>query len=83
LEFIEILNPQNILFFTSSYKNLSSYGVKNITVKETFVKQGILGNRTVYAIPHYRYRTPEAGAPYPYSKDECMKIVKYLNSIFK
>jgi hypothetical protein len=83
LEFIEILNPQNILFFTSNYKNLSSYGVKNITVKEAFVKQGILGNRTVYAIPHYKYVPRKAGDPYPYSKDECMKIVKLLNTIFE
>jgi hypothetical protein len=30
--------------------------VKNITEKKKFIKQGILGDRTVYAIPHYASR---------------------------
>jgi hypothetical protein len=33
LEFIDILNPQNILFFTGDKDKLKSYGVKNIMEK--------------------------------------------------
>ncbi|MDR1340258.1 MAG: hypothetical protein LBK58_09440 [Prevotellaceae bacterium] len=55
LEFIDILNPQNILFFTGDKDKLKSYGVKNIVEKEYFIKQGILAGRTVYAIPSYGY----------------------------
>jgi hypothetical protein len=81
LEFIEILNPQNILFFTSNADNLKSCGVKNIMGKDTFIKQGTLGNRTVYTIPHYRYR-PKPGTPYPYSIEDGAKIGKVLSEIF-
>jgi hypothetical protein len=53
LEFIDILNPQNILFYTTSY--LKNCGVKNIVGKGNYIKQGILGERTVYAIPNHGY----------------------------
>jgi hypothetical protein len=82
IEFVEILNPQNILFFTFDYKKLRSYGVKNITVKERFIKQGILGTHTVYAIPNYKYVQRNVDDTYPYTKEECAKIVKSLNEIF-
>jgi hypothetical protein len=77
LEFIDIINPQNILFLTSSYKNLGSCSVKNIVQKENFIKQGILGDRTVYAIPHYASRL---GA---YSHEKGAKMGKALSEIFK
>jgi hypothetical protein len=82
MEFVEILNPKNILFFTYDDKNLRSYGVKNITVKERFIKQGILGTHTVYAIPHYKYVQRNVDDIYPYTKEECAKIVQSLNEIF-
>jgi hypothetical protein len=77
LEFIDILNPQNILFLTSDYVNLKNCGVKNIVVKENFIKQGTLGKHTVYAIPHYASRL---GA---YSYENSAKMGKSLSGIFK
>jgi hypothetical protein len=77
LEFIDIINPQNILFLTSSNYNLSNCSVKNIVGKENFIKQGILGKHTVYAIPHYASRL---GA---YSYENSAKMGKSLNRIFK
>jgi hypothetical protein len=76
LEFIEIINPQNILFLTSDIKILGSVGVKNILVKENSVKQGILNNRTVYAIPHYGYYKA-------YSYENSAKMGKSLSMILK
>lgn len=55
LEFIEILNPQDILFLTSKNSNLKRCGVKDIVVIENNVKKGQLNNRIVYSIPHYGY----------------------------
>jgi hypothetical protein len=76
LEFIDIINPQNILFLTSDYKALGSCGVRNTVPKENFIKQGILGSRTVYAIPHYGwYRA--------YSYENSAKMGKSLSLIFK
>jgi hypothetical protein len=77
LEFIDIINPQNILFLTSTNNNLKSCGVKNITGKENFIKQGILGDRTVYAIPHYASRL---GA---YFGEKSVKMGKSLSEILK
>jgi hypothetical protein len=77
LEFIDILDPQNILFLTSDYGNLGNCSVKNIVVKENFIKQGILGKHTVYAIPHYASRL---GA---YSYENSAKMGKSLSKIFK
>jgi hypothetical protein len=76
LEFIEIINPQNILFFTTAWRNLSSYGVKNIVGIDYYIKQGILGNRTVYAMPSYGYYKA-------YSYENMAKMGKLLSSIIK
>jgi hypothetical protein len=76
VEFIDIISPQNTLFLTSGYKNLESYGVKNIVQKENFIKQCTLGNRTVYAIPHYAGRTSA------YSHINSAKMGKALSEIF-
>jgi hypothetical protein len=76
LEFIDILNPQNILFLTSDEGNLSSCGVKDIVVKENSIKQGTLGKHTVYAIPHYGYYSA-------YSYENSAKMGKSLSGIFK
>jgi hypothetical protein len=53
LEFIDILNPQNILFITNDEGILGTCSVKNIVQKENFIKQGDFGKHKVYAIPHY------------------------------
>jgi hypothetical protein len=76
VEFIDIINPQNVLFLTSDPKFLRSFGVKNITGKENFIKQGILGERTVYAIPNYGYYSA-------YSYENSAKMGKLLSEIFK
>jgi len=52
LEFIEMLNPTNILFFTTSEKNLYPMGVEKIKSIGSYVKEGKLKGRTVYAMPH-------------------------------
>jgi hypothetical protein len=54
LEFIEILNPKNILFLTSDKKLLSVVKVEKTHI-ENNVSIGMLGTRTVYTIPHYNY----------------------------
>jgi hypothetical protein len=77
VEFIDIINPQNILFLTVGIYNLGTYGVKNIVQKENFIMQGILGDRTVYAIPHYADRKPA------YSYENGAKMGKALSEIFK
>ena len=55
LEFIEILNPRNILFLTSKNSNLQRCGIKNIEMIDNNVKKGELNDRKVYSIPHYGY----------------------------
>lgn len=54
LEFIEILNPKNILFLTSDKNLLSEVKVQK-TYLENNVSIGMLGTRTVYIVPHYTY----------------------------
>jgi len=54
MEFIEILNPRNILFLTSDKKLLSEVKVQKTHI-ENNVSKGFLGSRTVYIIPHYTY----------------------------
>jgi hypothetical protein len=76
LEFIEIVDPQNILFLTSKDDSLKSCGVTKITGVENYIKQGILGNRTVYAIPHYGFYRA-------YSYENSAKMGKLLNGILK
>lgn len=53
-EFIEILNPKNLLFLTSDKKMLSEVNVQKTHI-ENNVSMGMLGTRTVYIIPHYTY----------------------------
>lgn len=57
IEFIDILNPKNIIFLTSKNSNLNRCGVENKSIKimGNNVKKGTLGSRDVYAIPHYGY----------------------------
>jgi hypothetical protein len=76
IEFIDILKPQNILFLTNDYSNLQSCSVKSIKTLENFIKQGTLGEHTVYAIPHYGYFSA-------YSYENSAKLGKNLSKIFK
>ena len=76
IEFIEILNPKNILFLTSNEWNLHASNVINVTKFGNFVKTGHLNNRKVYAIPHYASRL---GA---YSTTNANTIAKTLKNIF-
>ncbi len=52
LEWIELSNPQNVLFLTSK---LGISGATEIKSLGNFVKEGILNGRKVYSIPHYSY----------------------------
>ncbi|MDR2026011.1 MAG: hypothetical protein LBQ01_00440, partial [Prevotellaceae bacterium] len=76
LEFIEIINPQNILFLTGDDDRLKSCRVTGIRQIDGFIKQGTLGDRTVYAIPHYGYYKA-------YSYENSAKTGKALSGIFK
>ncbi|MDY3521948.1 hypothetical protein JSO62_10465 [Riemerella anatipestifer] len=75
-EFIEIINPKNILFLTSSNNNLKECSVKEIKIIGDNVKTGKLGNREVVAIPHYGFFSA-------YSHENSKKIGKKLSEIFK
>ena len=55
LEFIDILNPQNILFLTSKEASLKKCKIKNIVRIGNNVTKAELNNRIVFAIPHYGY----------------------------
>ena len=55
IEFIEILNPNNIVFITSSKINLSLCNVTDLEVLGNNIKKGELNHREVYTIPHYSY----------------------------
>ena len=72
LEFIDILNPQNILFLTSKEANLKKCKIKNIVRIGNNVTKGELNNRIVFAIPHYGYY----GA---YSNDKSYTMGKTLS----
>lgn len=76
LEFIEILNPKNILFLTSSHSNLKNCTVKEILPIENNIQSGKLGQRIVYSIPHYAAR----GNYYSYDNSE--KMGKSLSKLF-
>ena len=52
LDFIKILNPEYILFFTTSKKHLQLMDVKKIKSIGSYVKSGELEGKTVFAIPH-------------------------------
>lgn len=75
LEFIEILNPKNILFLTSKNHNLKDCSVREISPVENNIKKGKLGTRTIYAIPHYGYY----GA---YSNEKSSAMGKSLSKLF-
>ena len=75
MKFIEIVNPQNIIFFSSDYNRLKAIGINKIIQEGTNLKSGYLGNRKVYAIPH---PTGSWGA---YSKIKIEELGKLLNSI--
>jgi len=76
IEFIEILNPKNILFLTSDESKLKHSGIKEIKYLENNVKQGLLLNRTATVIPHYSY----FGA---YSKEKGALMGMTLRKLFK
>lgn len=75
-ELIEIINPKNILFLTSSEINLRGCSVENITVLGDNIKSGKLGKRTVYSIPHY-------GSYAAYSFEKSEKTGKSLSKLLK
>ena len=74
-EIIEIINPKNILFLTSSNSNLKNCSVDDITAIGSNIKTGKLGKRTIFAIPHY-------GSYSAYSYDNSEKTAKKLSEIF-
>jgi hypothetical protein len=57
IEFIDILNPQNVLILTSSNKNLSKLNDINPVPVSRYIKSGLINERVVYSIPHYAART--------------------------
>jgi hypothetical protein len=81
IEFIDILEPQNILFLTTDDKKLKPCGVKSLKEAAKFVRQGTLGKYTVYAIPHYA--SPHAKRFNVYSDENSAKLGKDLSLIFK
>ncbi|GAP72038.1 hypothetical protein [Candidatus Symbiothrix dinenymphae] len=77
-EFIEILHPQNILFFTSDYRKLSKMNVKGITALGYGVKTGTLNGKKIIAIPH-----PSSGRTAKYYSDgKDKEITKILEKEF-
>lgn len=77
LEFIEILNPKNILIISSSVKNIGKLQVRGTNQINKFIKEGFINDRRVYTIPHYASRT---GA---YSEIEGNDLGVKLKSLFK
>jgi hypothetical protein len=77
LEFIEILNPKNILIISSSIKNIRKLKVRGeITQIGRFLKSGFINDRLLFAIPHYAARTSA------YSKTEGTNLGVELKSQF-
>ena len=58
-EFIEISNPRNILFMTSSKKLLYDFGVVEIVDEDSLVRIGKLNGRKVIILPHFAARYPK------------------------
>lgn len=75
IEFVEILQPKNILFLTSSDDNLKACSLKDIVKVENNVKRASMNGRIVFAIPHY-------GAYSAYSKENSGKMGKTLSKNF-
>jgi len=55
-EFIDIINPKNIVFFTSDKSILAKIGVKEIQQVDTFLKIGKLNDHKIISIPHFSAR---------------------------
>jgi hypothetical protein len=77
LEFIEIVNPKLILFFTTSDYELSKCGVKNIKSIGNYMKEGVLNGQKVLTMPN-----PGFYRAYSYVNGEKMgKIIQdYINN---
>ena len=56
LELIEILQPKNILIFSSNTSLLKKIGIENIQQIGDYTKLGLLNERNVCAIPHFSAR---------------------------
>lgn len=54
LEFIEILNPKNILFLGAE-KDLKKYEITDFNILGNNIKSARFNERLVYIIPHYGY----------------------------
>lgn len=76
IEFIEILNPKNILFLTSDKNNLRPCKVTELKYQGNNIKKGILNKYPVFTIPHYSY----FGA---YSKVKAAAMGKTLRELFQ
>ncbi len=56
LELIEILQPKNILIFSSNTSLLKKIGIEDLQQKGDYTKVGLLNKRNVCAIPHFSAR---------------------------
>ena len=56
LELIEILQPKNILIFSSNTSLLKKIGIEDLQLKGDYTKVGLLNKRNVCAIPHFSAR---------------------------
>ena len=77
VEFIGIVDPKLILFFTTSNYELSKCGVKNIKSLGNFMKEGILNGQKVLAMPNPGYYKA-----YSYDNGKLMGniIQEYINN---
>lgn len=55
-EFVDFVQPKNIVFFTSDSTLLKKMGVKDIKQVGDFTKTGFLDGRQIIAIPHFSAR---------------------------
>ena len=76
LELIAMLNPKNILLFTTSKTHLNLMGVKRIKPIGSFVQSGELAGKTVYAIPH------PSGWPGFWNRENRISTGEMLDKIF-
>lgn len=77
IEFIDLLNPKNILFLTTNQYLLKQCQVKLTgEVLEGHIKKGQLNGRIVYAMPHYGWYRG-------YSYDNCAKMAGSLKSFLQ
>ena len=78
LEFIEIINPINIVILTTDKKALSNLGVKELVHVGDNVSTGKLGDREVIILPHYQARPP-----LNYSRENGIKMGNKLLELLK